>query len=163
MLETVELLEIETLSPPDDEPEPEPEIESIGPEEEPFEAAERYRKEFRSLNGAVVPAFLIALLSVVPMAVEQFGIEIPYWTGDLMIQSVVELACLAITAVLCRGVPLPAPAVHGSVRLLRLASGLGHRPCAQQDPCLHPHVAGLSGGVLLCLQQYQHPADRSAE
>ena len=86
------------------EPEPEPEIESIGPEEEPFEAAERYRKEFRSLNGAVVPAFLIALLSVVPMAVEQFGIEIPYWTGDLMIQSVVELACLAITAVLCRGV-----------------------------------------------------------
>jgi len=89
---------------PKREPEQEPEIESIGPEEEPFEAAERYRKEFRSLNGTVVPAFLVALLSVVPMAVEQFGIEIPYWTGDLMIQSVVELACLAITAVLCHGV-----------------------------------------------------------
>ena len=89
---------------PKREPEPEEEIESIGPEEEPFEAAERYRKEFRSLNGAVVPAFLVALLAVVPMAVEQFGIEIPYWTGDLMIQSVAELACLAITTVLCRGV-----------------------------------------------------------
>ena len=44
---------------------------------------ERYRKEFRSLNGAVVPAFLVALLAVVPMAVEQFGIEIPYWTDSL--------------------------------------------------------------------------------
>ena len=86
------------------EPEPDFEIESIGPEEEPFEAAEQYRKEYRSLNGAVLPAFLVALLATVPLAVEQFGLTIPYWTGDLKIQSVIELACLAITAVLCRGV-----------------------------------------------------------
>ena len=89
---------------PKREIEPEPEIESIGPEEEPFEAAERYRKEYRSLNGAVLPAFLMALLAVAPPAVEQYGLTIPYWTGDLQIQSVIELACLAITAVLCRGV-----------------------------------------------------------
>ena len=80
------------------------EVESIGPEEDPFDAAERYRKEHRALSGAVLPAFLVALLAIVPMAVEQYGIEIPYWTGDLQIQCVVELACLAISAVLCRGV-----------------------------------------------------------
>ena len=80
------------------------EVESIGPEEDPFDAAERYRKEHHSLSVSVLPAFLIALLAIVPMAVEQYGIEIPYWTGDLQIQCVVELACLAISAVLCRGV-----------------------------------------------------------
>ena len=47
---------------PKKEMEPELEIESIGPEEDPFEAAERYRKEYRSLNGAVLPAFLVALV-----------------------------------------------------------------------------------------------------
>lgn len=86
------------------EPEPEKEIESIGPELEPFEAAEKYRKEYQKQNGAVLPALLVTLLSVVPMAVEQYGVTIPYWTGDLMVQSVILLACLAITAVLCRGV-----------------------------------------------------------
>lgn len=86
------------------EPEPEVEIEPIGPELEPFEAAEQYRKAHRRLNGAVLPALLVSLLAAVPMAVEQYGVEIPYWSGDLRIQSVVELALLAITAVLCRGV-----------------------------------------------------------
>ena len=87
------------------EPEPEEfEVESIGPEEDPFDAAERYRKEYRAWNAAVLPAFLIALLAIAPVAVEQYGIEIPYWAGDLQIQCVVELACLAISAVLCRGV-----------------------------------------------------------
>lgn len=85
-------------------PEPEPEIESIGPEEDPFEAAERYRKEYRALSGGVIPAFLVALLATVPLALELYGVSVPYWTGDIMIQCVVELACLAITAVLCRGV-----------------------------------------------------------
>ena len=88
------------------EPEPEPvvEIESIGPELEPYEAAEQYRKAYQRLHGAVLPALLMSLLAVIPMAVELYGVEIPYWTGDLRVQSVVELALLAITAVLCRGV-----------------------------------------------------------
>ena len=88
------------------EPEPEPvvEIESIGPELEPYEAAEQHRKAYQRLNGAVFPALLLSLLAVIPMAVELYGVEIPYWTGDLKVQSVVELALLAITAVLCRGV-----------------------------------------------------------
>ena len=88
------------------EPEPEPvvEIESIGPELEPYEAAEQHRKAYQRLNGAVLPALLLSLLAVIPMAVELYGVEIPYWTGDLKVQSVVELALLAITAVLCRGV-----------------------------------------------------------
>ena len=88
------------------EPEPEPvvEIESIGPELEPHEAAEQHRKAYQRLNGAVFPALLLSLLAVIPMAVELYGVEIPYWTGDLKVQSVVELALLAITAVLCRGV-----------------------------------------------------------
>ena len=88
------------------EPEPEPvvEIESIGPELEPYEAAEQHRKAYQRLNGAVLPALLLSLLAVIPMAVELYGVVIPYWTGDLKVQSVVELALLAITAVLCRGV-----------------------------------------------------------
>ena len=89
------------------EPEPEPEaaeIESIGPELEPFEAAERHRKAHRKLKSGVVPGFLLALLSVTPMVVEQWGVEIPYWTGELKNQSIVELALLAIAALVCRGV-----------------------------------------------------------
>lgn len=86
------------------EPEPEPEIEPIGPELEPFEAAEQHRKNFRRLGAAVLPAFVLAALAALPMGVEACGVTIPYWTGDLALQSVVELAVLAVSAVLCRGV-----------------------------------------------------------
>lgn len=87
-----------------DEPEPEPEIEPIGPELEPFEAAEQHRKNYRRLHAAVFPAFVTALLAVLPMGVEAFGGTIPYWTGDLRLQAVVELVLLAVAAVLCWGV-----------------------------------------------------------
>lgn len=86
------------------EPEPEPEIEPIGPELEPYEAAERHRKAHRRLSGAVLPALLVSLLAALPMGLERFGVVIPYWTGDPELQCVAELALLAVTAVLCRGV-----------------------------------------------------------
>ena len=41
-------------------PEPEPEIEPIGPELEPWEAAENYRENYRSRRGGLLPALLTA-------------------------------------------------------------------------------------------------------
>ena len=83
-------------------PEPEPEIEPIGPELEPCEAAEDYRREYRSRKGGLLPALLTALIPVVLMAVEQYGLTIPMWTGDFRFQSIILMACLAVTALLCR-------------------------------------------------------------
>lgn len=85
-------------------PEPEPEIEPIGPELEPFEAAEDYRAEYRSRKGGLLPALLTALVPVVLMGVEQYGLVIPMWTGDFRFQSIILMACLAVTALLCRQV-----------------------------------------------------------
>ena len=85
-------------------PEPEPEIEPIGPELEPCEAAEDYRREYRSRKGGLLPALLTALIPVVLMAVEQYGLTIPMWTGDFRFQSIILMACLAVTALLCRQV-----------------------------------------------------------
>ncbi len=85
-------------------PEPEPEIEPIVPELEPWEAAEDYREEYRSRRGGLLPALLTALIPVVLMGVEQYGLVIPMWTGDFRFQSIILMACLAVTALLCRQV-----------------------------------------------------------
>jgi len=84
------------------EPEPEPVVEPIGPEEEPREAAEIYRRAWRARRGALTPAVLMALLSTAPLAVERYGFDL--WTGETQLQCIVYLAALAIQALLCRHV-----------------------------------------------------------
>ena len=86
------------------EPEPEPVTESIGPEEEPREAAETYRRAWYLRRGALLPALLVALAATAPLAAVQYGLELSVWTEDLRLQSVWYLACLAVQAVLCRHV-----------------------------------------------------------
>lgn len=86
------------------EPEPEPEIEPIGPELEPYEAAAHYREEYQRRKGGLIPVWLMALLPTVPLVVEQYGMEVPMWTGDPCFQSIILLACLAVTMLLCRQV-----------------------------------------------------------
>lgn len=86
------------------EPEPEPEIEPIGPEEEPWEAADRYRRAWHARRGGLLPAVLVTLLAAAPLAVERYGLEIPRWTGETGFQSLCYLICLAVQALLCRHV-----------------------------------------------------------
>ena len=52
----------------------------------------------------MLPALLTALIPVVLMAVEQYGLTIPMWTGDFRFQSIILMACLAVTALLCHQV-----------------------------------------------------------
>ena len=40
------------------------------------------------------------------MAAEQYGVTVPFWTGDRQIQGVAMLACLLIELVLCWHVPV---------------------------------------------------------
>lgn len=86
------------------EPEPEPEPEPIGPEPPLADAAEDFRAEYRQRRGGLWPALLTALVPVVLMLVEQSGVAIPMWTGDFRFQSIIVMACLGITALLCRQV-----------------------------------------------------------
>ena len=95
--------ETEELYPPP-EPEVEPEIEPIGPEEDLPDAAADWRETYKGRRGAVAPALVIALLPTALLAAEQYGLTVPYWSGDAQVQSIFLLACLAVTALLCRAV-----------------------------------------------------------
>lgn len=87
-----------------EEEEPEEEEEPIGPEPELFETAEHYREEKRRWSGAVPAAFCLALLPVLVLAAELRGLEVPFWTGQPFYQSLALLACLVLSAILCRPV-----------------------------------------------------------
>ena len=86
------------------EPEPEPEIEPIGPEEEPWDAADRYRRAWHARRSGLLPALLVTLLAAAPLVVERYGLEIPQWTGEVGFQSLCYLICLVVQALLCRHV-----------------------------------------------------------
>ncbi|MDY3985534.1 hypothetical protein [Dysosmobacter sp.] len=90
--------------PEPEEEEPEEEEEPIGPEPELFETAEHYREEKRRWSGAVPAAFCLALLPVLVLAAELRGLEVPFWTGQPFYQSLALLACLVLSAILCRPV-----------------------------------------------------------
>ena len=120
------------------EPEIEPEIEPLGPEMDPAEAAEEYREQYRARRGALVPAVIAALIPTLPMIAEAFGVSIPLWTGDPRFQSIVVLACLAITALLCRAVFAEA------FRALR------RKRCVSQQLCALAALAAL-GDCALCI------------
>ena len=93
----------EQLFPPP-EPEEEPEEEPIGPEEDPRDASEDFRQEYHRRKGGLPLAVVVALVPTVLLGLEWRGYEIPYWSGDARLQSMVLLACLAVTALLCRSV-----------------------------------------------------------
>ena len=92
----------ELPSAPELEPEPEPE--TIGPEEEPREAAEEYRRAWHSRRASLLPAFLVALIAAAPLAAERYGVSLPIWNGNLQVQSLFFLACLMIECLLCHHV-----------------------------------------------------------
>lgn len=89
---------------PEKETEPEPEIEPIGPEEPLSQAAEDWRGEMRSRQAPVATVSCIALLLTALLGVERYGLSIPFWTGEVLYQSVALLIFLALTAVLGRSV-----------------------------------------------------------
>lgn len=97
------LEETEELYPPP-EPEPEPEVEPIGPELDPADAAADYREEYKARKGVLTPSLLIALVPTALLGLERYGLTVPYWSGDAKVQSILLLACLAVVALLCRGV-----------------------------------------------------------
>ena len=89
-------------SPVESEPEIEPE--RTDPEPELSEAVIVSRLGWKNGKRAAPAALLLALLPTAALIVEQYGITIPMWTGDLRFQSMVLLAVLALMAILCRQV-----------------------------------------------------------
>ena len=86
------------------EPENKPEEETIGPEEPFDEAAADCRAAYRRWRSPVLASALISLVATAPLAAEAYGWTVPVWTGDLKLQSIVLLLCLAAVALLCRRV-----------------------------------------------------------
>lgn len=87
-------------------PKPVTEADTIGQEPELSEAASEYREDWKSRSRPLAASFLVALLPMAAMAAEQYGVTIPYWTGDGEMQCVAFLALLLINLVLCRQVPV---------------------------------------------------------
>ena len=87
-------------------PKPVTEADTIGDEPELDEVASEYREDCQAQSRPLAWAFLAALLPLAAMLAEQYGVTIPYWTGDGELQCVVMLALLLINLVLCRHVPV---------------------------------------------------------
>ncbi len=95
--------ETETLPPPP-EPEPEPDPEPIGPEPTLWEAAHDARQLYIRRKHTVLLPLATALPPTVFLLLERYQVKVPYWSGDREIQCIVLLACLGLTALLCRHV-----------------------------------------------------------
>ncbi|MCI2056306.1 MAG: hypothetical protein LKJ86_04075 [Oscillibacter sp.] len=91
-------------SEPPTEPEPPEEPEPIGPEEPLEEMAADCRAEAKRANRPVMVSLLLTVLLTAVSVLDEQGIAIPGWTGDLKIQAIVQLAVLVAVAILCRGV-----------------------------------------------------------
>lgn len=90
--------------PPPPEPESEPDPEPIGPEPELFRAAASCRTDFHRRRRMLPAAAIVALLPTLLLVLERLGIAVPGWSGDAAGQTYLLLACLAVTALLCRHV-----------------------------------------------------------
>lgn len=86
------------------EPEPEPDPEPIGPEPELFVKAASCRTDFHRRRKLLPAAAAVSLVPTLLLALEGYGAVIPGWSGDPRRQTVALLACLAVTALLCRHV-----------------------------------------------------------
>ena len=81
------------------------EEEHVGPEREPGEAADEYRTAHHRARGSLGAAVVTALLPTLLLILHQQGIILPYvWSEEPKVQSIMLLACLAVTAMLCRSV-----------------------------------------------------------
>ena len=87
-------------------PKPVTEADTIGDEPELSEIAAEYREDSQVQSRPLIWALLTALVPLAALAAEQYGVNIPYWTGDGELQCVVVLALLLINLVLCRHVPV---------------------------------------------------------
>lgn len=97
------LEETETLPPPPPA-EPEPEPEPIGPEPTLWEAAHDARQLYIRRKHTVLLPLFTALPPTVFLLLERYQVKVPYWSGDREVQCAVLLACLGLTALLCRHV-----------------------------------------------------------
>ena len=97
------LEETESLPPPP-EPEPEPDPEPIGPEPTLWEAAHDARQLYIRRKHTVVLPLVTALPPTLFLLLERYQMKVPYWSGNREVQCVVLLACLGLTALLCRHV-----------------------------------------------------------
>ncbi len=90
--------------PPPPEPEPEYDPEPIGPEPDMQDAARASRNVFLKRKKPRLLQLLPGLLPTVLLLAEERGLTVPYWTGDVKVQTILLLGCLIITALLCRQV-----------------------------------------------------------
>lgn len=90
--------------PPPPEPEPEADPESIGPEPELFRVAAECRADFHRRHRMLPAAAIVALLPTLLLVLERLDVAVPGWSGDPAGQTYLLLACLAVTALLCRHV-----------------------------------------------------------
>ncbi len=95
--------ETETLPPPPP-PEPEPDPEPIGPEPTLWEAAHDARQLYIRRKHTVLLPLIPALFPTLLLILERYQIKLPYWSGSEETQCVILLACLSLTALLCRHV-----------------------------------------------------------
>lgn len=91
-------------------PEPEPEYvpEPIGPEPDLRDVAQDCRERYLSRKKSLLPPLLAALPPTAALLAERRGLTVPLWSGDPHFQSLALLACLGVTALLCRYVFLKA-------------------------------------------------------
>lgn len=97
------LEETEPLPPPPPA-EPEPEPEPIGPEPSLWEAAHAARQLYIRRKHTVLLPLVTALPPTLLLLLDRNQIKTPYWSGDPEFQCVFLLACLSLTAALCRHV-----------------------------------------------------------
>lgn len=90
--------------PPPPPPEPEPDPEPIGPEPTLWEAAHDARQLYIRRKHTVLPPLVTALPPTLFLLLERYQIKVPYWSGNPEFQCVFLLACLGLTALLCRHV-----------------------------------------------------------
>ena len=84
-------------------PEPEEtltEEDLIGSEPELSDAAEGARMLYQKNHRPLLAAFLVALIPCVLMGVQEYGVEIPLWSADLLLQTLVLLVCLLAVSLL---------------------------------------------------------------
>lgn len=88
----------------EDPPPPPPEPEAIGPEPNLWEEAHAARQHYIRRKHTQILPLVTALPPTLMMLLERYQVKVPYWSGDPAFQCVFLLACLVLTAVLCRHV-----------------------------------------------------------